>query len=422
MSIVDYVEIRVLAGGGGDGCISFRREKFVPRGGPDGGDGGKGGDVKIRADPSLNTLYLVGRKKLYRAGAGAHGRGSGMHGASGKGVDIRVPVGTQVWKKEDSERTFLGDLTEPGRVIVVAKGGLGGWGNARFATPTNRAPAIAQRGQSGEEVELVLELKLLADVGIVGLPNVGKSSLLAAISAARPKIAAYPFTTTEPVLGVVEHGYMRFVVVDIPGLIEGAARGAGLGHDFLRHIERSRILLHLVDGSRADPGLDMETVESELDQYGGLIGKERVVVVNKIDIPTVRERILEIRQRLGEKGVDHPLFVSAASGEGTAELIQRLAETLARAGKEKTQAKPLPIVKPEGLARSFVVSREDEAFRVEGGQVVTFAAMMPLDSEEGRAAFWQRLARQGVVAALRRAGARPGDHVRFGSIEVEWQG
>lgn len=344
-----------------------------------------------------------------------------MHGAGGRDVEIVVPVGTQVWEKVNNERWFVADLTEAGQRLVIARGGLGGWGNARFATPTNRAPAIAQRGQPGEEKKLILELKLLADVGIVGLPNVGKSSLLAAISAARPKIAAYPFTTTEPVLGVVEHGYMRFVVADIPGLIEGAARGAGLGHDFLRHIERSRILLHLLDGTREDPGLDMETVESELAQHGGLVDKERVVAVNKVDIPDVRRRIAQLRQMLQEKGIA-PLFISAASGEGTAELIQRLAETLARIGKEKTQVKPLPVLKPKSLARSFIVSREDEAFRVEGEQVVSFAAMMPLDSEEGRAAFWQRLARQGVVAALRRAGARPGDRVRFGPIELEWQG
>jgi len=344
-----------------------------------------------------------------------------MHGARGRDAVIRVPLGTEVWRKDKGGRTFLGDITEAGQSLLVAKGGLGGWGNARFATPTNQTPGIAQRGQPGEEATLILDLKLLADVGIIGLPNVGKSSLLAALSSARPKIADYPFTTKEAVLGVVEHGFMRFVVADIPGLVEGAAQGAGLGFQFLRHTERSRILLHLLDGSRPELLEDMEAVEAELGQYGAVAEKERVVVVNKIDIGKVRARIPQLRRLLVEQGIS-PLFVSAATGEGKEELVQRLVELLARTRKEGVLTQPLPDLKPKRLARAFVVRREDGAFRVDGEQVVAFAAMMPLESDEGRAVFWQRLARQGVVAALRRAGAHRGDRVRFGDIEVEWQG
>ncbi|HET8944683.1 MAG TPA: GTPase ObgE, partial [Dehalococcoidia bacterium] len=294
--MIDRVEIVVEGGAGGNGIVSFRREKFVPRGGPDGGDGGDGGNVILLADRSVRTLKELGRRRIYRAERGVHGQGADKHGRRGESLLIRVPVGTQVSAvRADGSLEMVADLVVAGQQVAVARGGLGGWGNARFKSSTNQAPRIAQRGQPGEEARLRLDLKLLADVGIVGLPNAGKSTLLSVISAARPKIADYPFTTLEPALGVVESGWERFVVADIPGLIEGAHEGVGLGLEFLRHIERTRLVVHLVDGSSPDPVRDYETVNAELREYGQeLADREQVLVVNKIDIPEVSARMGEL--------------------------------------------------------------------------------------------------------------------------------
>src|SRR3989442_10083569 len=300
--MIDNVTITVRAGDGGAGSVGFRREKFVPRGGPDGGDGGDGGGIILLADRSVRTLKELGRKRVFQAESGRRGEGGKKHGRRGATLVLKVPLGTEIWRGgESGSRELIAELIEDGSSSVVARGGIGGWGNARFATSVQRAPRIAQRGQRGEEAFLVLELKLLADVGIVGLPNAGKSTLLRAISAARPKVADYPFTTLEPVLGVVESGLESFVMADVPGLIEGAHEGTGLGLDFLRHIERTRIVVHLVDGSRDDPLADLETVEAELREYGKeLLRKDRVVVINKIDIPEVdarREGLLRLFEK-----------------------------------------------------------------------------------------------------------------------------
>ncbi len=334
---------------------------------------------------------------------------------------VRVPPGTEVWEVgEDGSKLKAGDLVCKGDAIVVARGGMGGWGNVRFATAERRAPRIAQRGQVGEAKELVLELKLLADVGIAGLPNAGKSTLLRALSAARPKVADYPFTTLEPALGVVEHGYARFVVADIPGLVEGAHAGAGLGLDFLRHIERTRLIVHLLDGSRRNPLADMETVNGELRRYGhGLAEREQVVVVNKLDLPEVQARRAELEGALAVRG-QTPLFVSAAGGEGVDDLVVAMGRRLA-ALWPVAAATALPVLRPRPLARHVAIVREDGALRVEGERVVAFAEMMPVEVEEGRAELWRRLTHWGVTGALRRAGARPGDRVRLGRVELEWQ-
>ncbi len=400
--------------------MSFRREKYVPRGGPDGGDGGDGGSVALVADRSVRTLQEVGRRRVYRADKGRKGQGSGKHGRRGEALRLRVPMGTEVWRfgpTGDLEK--VGDLLEDGETMVVARGGIGGWGNTRFATSVNRAPRIAQRGQDGEEVRLRLELKLLADVGLVGLPNAGKSTLLRAMSAARPKVAAYPFTTLEPVLGVAQSGWERFVVADIPGLIEGAHEGAGLGLDFLRHIERTTLLVHLVDGSSEDPLRDLGTVNQELRQYGhGLAERRQILVVTKVDLPEVAARKSELRQALeGE-----PLFISAVTGEAVAELITMLGEALALEAAQPAAAPGPPVVvRPPELAGGVRVHREDGAYRVEGEKVVAFAEMMPVEKDEGRAELWRRFGRWGVVTALRRAGARPGDRVRLGGVELEFE-
>jgi GTP-binding protein len=402
--------------------MSFRREKYVPRGGPDGGDGGAGGSVVLLADASLRTLWDVGRRRHWRAGRGQHGRGSKMHGRRGKDLIIRVPVGTQVQRKEENgDLSMLGDLTEAGQTLVAAHGGLGGWGNAHFATSTNQAPRIAQRGQKGEEARLVLELKLLSDVGILGVPNAGKSTLLAAVSAAHPKIASYPFTTIEPVLGVVDMGYTRFVVAEIPGLIEGAHLGVGLGHDFLRHAERARMFVHLLDGTRADPVGDMDVINGELAQFReDLAAKPQIVAVNKIDLANVASRTGELRELLDPRQIE-PFCISAATGEGIGPLLERVAQELAALVEEQPRP-PLPVVRPRPLSARFSVSVANDVYRVSGERLEAFAEMMPLEQEEGRAEFWRRLTRWGVVAALRRAGIQPGAKVRLGQTEVEWEG
>ena len=421
--MIDRAEICVVGGDGGSGVVSFRREKFVPHGGPDGGDGGHGGSVILLADLSLSTLWEIGRRRHWRANRGQHGRGSNMHGRRGKDHVIRVPVGTEVRLKEaDGDVALLGDLTEAGQTLVVARGGLGGSGNARFATSTNQAPRIAQRGQKGQEVNLLLDLKLLSDVGILGIPNAGKSTLLAVISAAHPKIASYPFTTVEPVLGVVEMGYRTFVVAEIPGLIEGAHRGIGLGHDFLRHAERARMFVHLLDGTRPDPLQDMDTINEELQQFReDLAAKPQVVAVNKIDLPDVAERTGELRNQLTARHSE-PFFVSAATGQGVGPLLEQVAQQLSRLVEEAEPHLPLPVLRPKPLAARFRVSGSNQVYRVSGERVAAFAEMMPLDQEEGRAELWRRLTRWGIVAALKRAGIRPGAKVRLGRVEVEWEG
>ncbi len=373
----------------------------------------------IVADGSVWTMREMGRRRLYRAVRGGHGRGSGMNGRRGDDVLLRVPVGTEVWLAD--REVLLADLDEVGKRVVVARGGLGGRGNTWFARADYRAPRIAQRGQRGEERAVELELKLLADVGSVGLPNAGKSTLLRAVSAARPKVAEYPFTTLEPVLGVVDVGFERFVMADIPGLIEGAHEGSGLGLDFLRHVERTKVLVHLVDGGRPDPVSDMERVNRELAEYSeALAERPQLVAVNKVDLPEVQARLREVQESFGGRGIK-PAFVSAAAQQGTDELVKKLAETLAAQPREGP-AEEVPRMRLQPLARRFEVSREDGGFRVEGERVATFVEMMPVEVEEGRQEVWWRLGRWGVRGALRRAGAQPGDRVRFGGVELEWPG
>jgi GTPase len=332
---IDQARILVKAGDGGRGAVAFRREKFVPKGGPSGGDGGRGGTVTLVADPGLNTLLAFRYRRQFSAGRGGHGEGSRRAGRSGRDLAIPVPVGTSVIDDGTGER--IADLVRPGERIVVAQGGRGGRGNAHFATSTRRTPREAEPGGPGQERRLRLELRLLAEVGLVGLPNAGKSSLLSRISAARPKVADYPFTTTEPVLGVVAFpDAPGIIVADIPGLIEGAHRGAGLGHQFLRHIERTRVLVHLIDLSRPDPLGAVATVERELDLYAPALRlRPTVIVGNKLDLPDARARWDEFAETLRARGRT-VLPLSAATGEGVAALIQTLRGLLgARAEAEE---------------------------------------------------------------------------------------
>jgi GTP-binding protein len=336
---VDEVEIHVTAGHGGRGAMSFRREKFVPRGGPNGGDGGPGGSVYLASHANLNTLLNFRFQKLFEADRGGHGEGSNRTGRTGEDVTLDVPVGTQVFaKQEDGEYTLIADLTGDGEKILIARGGLGGLGNAHFATSTNRAPRKAQPGLPGEEKDLRLQLKLLADVGLVGYPNAGKSTIISRISAAKPKIAAYPFTTLTPNLGVVGlSGDRSFVVADVPGLIEGAHAGHGLGHRFLSHLERTRMLVHVVDVSSAtgrDPVQDFEVISRELAMFPGrdasgerLEDKRVVVAANKIDALDDPSRLARLRAHLQVAGI--PLYpVSAVTGEGLPLLLEAIWKTL----------------------------------------------------------------------------------------------
>jgi GTP-binding protein len=330
MQFVDYVKIYVKAGDGGKGCISFRREKYVPRGGPDGGDGGRGAHIKIRATDELNTLLDLRYQREYRAEKGQHGMGKKMHGKNGEDLIIPVPVGTVV--RDAESKDVITDLDKDGSQIIIAKGGRGGLGNSHFATPVRQTPRFAQPGEEGEEKWLILELKLLADIGLIGLPNAGKSTLLSAISSARPKIADYPFTTLRPVLGVVKlEDYKSFVVADIPGLIEGAHRGVGLGFQFLRHVERTSVLLHLIDISETgdgDPAENFEKINKELELYSPqLVEKPQIVVGTKLDIAGNGERLEILESYCKTKSIKF-FPVSAATGSGIKNLLSYLSVKL----------------------------------------------------------------------------------------------
>ncbi len=324
---VDEALIWVKAGDGGRGCVSFRREKYVPRGGPDGGDGGKGGDVILEADPNLKTLLDYRYKREYKAQNGEPGKGKNQHGKDGKPLILKVPVGTIV--KDAQTDKVIADLSKPFERLVVARGGKGGRGNARFATPIRQAPHFAEPGQPGEERWLKLELKLLADVGLIGFPNTGKSTLLRKISRARPEVAPYPFTTLRPYLGVVRFEDKEFIVADIPGLIEGAHKGIGLGNQFLKHIERTRLLVHLIDISNGEEALELyEKIRNELKLYKeDLLEKPELVVLNKIDLPQVREKVEKVKEAFQKRGL--PFFaISALTGEGIEELLRGIIRRL----------------------------------------------------------------------------------------------
>ncbi len=415
----DTAKIYVKAGDGGNGAISFRREKFVPFGGPDGGDGGRGGDVVIVATAEENTLAEYRHRRHFKAKRGGNGAGRQKHGARGEDVIVEVPLGTIV--RSDDE--VLADLAEPGARVVVARGGRGGLGNTHFATPTNRAPRIAQKGEPGEERWITLELKLIADVGLVGYPNVGKSTLLAGTTRASPRIADYPFTTLSPNLGVATVGYQTFVLADIPGLIEGAHRGVGLGREFLRHVERTKVLIHVIDGTSADPLRDYESVSDELRLFNPeLAAKPRIIAVNKIDVPEAKQRWPETRQKLESLGPQvYP--ISAATGEGLEPLLEKTAELVQKVRAEEAEraaVAEVKIVAPARPVTEFVVLREGDGFRVRGRLVERLVAMTDLESDQAITLMHRQLTRMGVTAALEKGGVKPGDTVRIGNVELEW--
>jgi GTP-binding protein len=421
--VFDRAEIIVRAGDGGDGAVSFRREKFVPFGGPDGGDGGDGGNVIILADPSVESLRMFRRKGIYRAGKGESGKGGKRHGKNGQDLVLRVPVSTLVLDKEGrGDEALIADCEQAGQQALIARGGRGGLGNTHFASSTNQAPRIAQKGEAGEEFSLVLEMRLIADVGIIGFPNVGKSTLLAAVSAAKPKIASYPFTTLEPVLGVVEVGQRSFVIAEIPGLIEGAHLGRGLGHDFLRHIMRTKILIHLIDGASASPVEDMGRVNAELSLFDpALAQKPQLVVVNKIDLPQVQAQLVKLKAAFMDVGTP-VLFISAAEGEGVSELMAETMKMLSKVGAGVEEGRKIhkTVFRPQPRSVGASVHKEGEVFVVVAPELERIVARVDMTSPEVRQQLRSQLGRLGVHQVLEKAGVKPGDKVRCGNFEWEW--
>jgi GTP-binding protein len=416
--LYDQAKIFVQAGAGGNGAVSFRREAHVPRGGPDGGDGGRGADVVLVCDPSLRDLQSFKRKAHYKARRGGHGEGSNRHGASPEPLVVRVPPGTVA---EDVEGELRFDFTSPGQSAVVARGGLGGRGNRHFTTPTRQAPRFAERGLPGEERWLELRLKLLADAGLVGLPNAGKSSLLARMTRAQPKVADYPFTTLEPVLGTIEREGRQLVVADIPGLIEGAGEGAGLGHEFLAHVERTRLLLHVLDlkpldGS--DPVGNFNTVEAELAAYGaGLERLPRILALSKADL-VPPEEAEAAREEWAERLGIEVVVTSSATGQGLDELV----EAIFRQVPEQPGAEGAPLdeapaehrVYRPGSDEGFRVEKlGDGSFRVTGGRVERLIARHDMDNEDAQRYVEDRLRSIGVLRALESAGFEPGGDVEI---------
>ncbi len=417
---IDQVNIHIKSGKGGDGMVHFRREKFVPLGGPDGGDGGKGGDAIIEVKATLNTLSAFRQNEKFAAEPGKNGGGSQMTGRGGKDLVIHVPPGTVVYDAETG--ALLGDLTEPGQRLLVCKGGRGGLGNQHYATSRNQAPRTAERGEPHEEKLLRLELKLIADIGIIGLPNAGKSTLLTALTNAKPKIGDYPFTTLEPNLGVAKIDEdVTVVLADIPGLIEGAAEGAGLGHDFLRHIQRTRVLIHMIDGLSEDPLADFSQINNELSLFDPKLGtKPQIVALNKLDQPDAQERLKKVKAGFKKKKVDL-LEISAMTRSGTRELLIAAYRTLKELPPEEIE-ETLPVYKPEVDPNQFEVAREDEdQWRVTGVAIERSAKMTFWEHDGSVRRFQKLMERLGVDKALREAGVQEGDTVFIGNFELEWK-
>jgi GTPase len=426
---LDRVKIWVGAGSGGAGASTFRREAHVPRGGPDGGDGGRGGSIYLRVDPGQTTLRDFQHKHHFRATPGGGGSRARRHGKSGNDLILDVPPGTAI--HDDATGELIADLVATGQQAMVARGGRGGLGNTHFATSTHQAPKHAQKGEPGEERWVRLELRLIADVGLVGLPNAGKSTLLAAVTAAQPKIADYPFTTLEPNLGVMDLAdevgagdLRRPTIADVPGLIEGASSGAGLGHAFLRHVERTRVLVHVVDGSSRDPGWDFDVIRDELQAHDpALLQKPMLVAFNKLDLPSAAEAWPAFRAARRKQGLE-TVGISASTGLGIADFRKALAALLPSADELDAPPEPSGVVVHRLDAdpnRVSVSIEEDGAFRVSGRRIERLAAQTDFEVEESAERFQRDLARLGADEQLRKAGIRAGDTVRIGSVELEWE-
>jgi GTPase len=418
---IDQAEIEFKSGKGGNGMVHFRREKYVPRGGPDGGDGGRGGDVVLEVRQTLNTLAAFRFTTRFVAGDGKGGGSNNKYGKSAENLIIPVPPGKVIY--DALSGNLVGDLTAPGQQLVVCKGGRGGRGNTHFKNSINQAPRTAENGEPGEEKHLRLELKLIADIGLVGVPNAGKSTLLSALTNAKPKIAPYPFTTLEPNLGVANlDEETTLVLADIPGLIEGAAQGAGLGHDFLRHVQRTRVLIHLLDGLADDPLADFDQINSELALFDPrLAEKPQIVALNKIDQPEVQERWPKIKKELKKRGYES-MAISALARTDVRELLKKVAAVLAETPVIEEVTTELPVYRPAEDPRAFTISREDDGgWRIKSAAIERAAEMTPWDQPGSVRRFQRLLDRLGVDKKLREAGAEEGDTVYIGEYELEYQ-
>ena len=432
--MIDTVRINIKAGNGGNGCVSFLREKFRPRGGPNGGDGGDGGNAYIVGDPSLNTLINLKFNSTFYVERGEHGRGTDQRGANASDTSIYVPLGTIVWRivpDSNGEKAFLADIIDE-TPVLVAQGGKGGWGNTHYVTSTNQTPMLSQQGGSGDWIVLFLELKLLADVGLLAKPNAGKSTLISRCSAAKPRIADYPFTTVEPILGVVSTRGRDFVMMEVPGLIEGAHEGVGLGDQFLRHAERARVYVHLIDGLSPDPVADYHMINDELRQFNPeMVAKSQIIAVSKMDVTDVRERREELafvlEEELTSVNGEKPmiLFISAVSGEGIDQLLGCIVELLDSLPKDVS----LEVSEPELVAavgglpqvrRGNSFHREGDVFVVQSEQLERLSALADMRDYRVLLQLWREMTRLGIARRLQEAGIEAGDTIRIGKAEMEW--
>jgi GTPase len=431
----DELNLKLVAGKGGDGCVSFRREKFVPRGGPNGGDGGHGGDIIFKVNPHLNTLSKLANQKVYKGEDGVHGQGKNMHGKNAEAVILEVPPGTIIYNKDKSE--LIADLNQDGAECNVSRGGKGGLGNARFTSSTHQAPKFAETGEPGEEVDITLELKLVAELGLIGLPSAGKSTLISVISNAKPKIAAYHFTTLIPNLGVVamktfggskEDG---FLVADIPGLIEGASEGKGLGHQFLRHIARTRVLVHVIDGSLDNADINYKTIRQELKKFDPeLDEKPEIVAINKNDLlipEIVEERMEEIKKVAPKAKV---FVISSIAKEGLKELMFEAHKLLQEIRKKELKAKPVAesvvIHRPhldtvQFQIEKIIQKKERKVFRITGKRIEQLIVMTDLNNIEGLERVYHYMERMGIKRAIERHGATFGDFIRIRKQDIPYR-
>ena len=428
--MIDSVRLNLKAGNGGKGCASFHRSKYLPKGGPDGGDGGDGGDGIICGDPSLNTLLHIKYNSTVYVDSGVHGKGKNQRGANGEDKVIKVPIGTEIWERVGrNERKFIADIVDE-TPVLVAHGGVGGMGNARFVSSTNQEPVLAEKGEAGENVILFLELKLLADVGLLARPNAGKSTLISRCSGAKPKVADYAFTTVEPVLGAIAYRDKDFVMMEVPGLLEGAHKGVGLGQEFLRHAERARVYVHILDGTGDDPVADYHMLNKELEQFNPeLLGKPQIVAVNKIDVTEVREAQESLSADLkkasaewGDPEQTQLVFMSAVTGEGVDDLLANIVGTLDELPKDAPVANA-ETSEPVVRRREYLPNKiwvEDGVYVVQSEVLERLAALA--DTRDPRVAIqlWREMERRGMARQLIDAGIEAGDTIRIGEVEVEW--
>ena len=441
--MIDTVRINIRAGDGGNGCVSFLREKYRPRGGPNGGDGGNGGSTYLVGDSSINTLLHLKFNSTMYGDRGGHGKGKGQRGGNGEDTYVKVPLGTVVWRMHrDGQKDFLTDITDE-IPRLVAQGGTGGWGNAHYVTPTNQEPLLSQKGERGDYVVLFLELKLLADVGLLARPNAGKSTLISRCSAAKPRIAEYPFTTVEPVLGVVSTRGQDFVMMEVPGLLEGAHEGVGLGDQFLRHAERARLYVHVLDGLSEDPVADFHMINRELQEFNPVLAhKPQIIAVNKMDVTEVRERRAELSEALRQaaaesdvlpNGADTPVFfISAVSGEGLDPMLGRVIEMLEILSVEEAEIEAAELeegpvaVAPTGpdrrrpAAEAITFYKERGVYIVKSEQLERLSALADTRDYRVLLQLWREMNRLGIARRLQEAGIEPGDTIRIGRSEMEW--